>query len=214
MISLPNRKAWPALLALVALILLGAGCKNFFVDPKLTTVVVTPTTTTVAVGKTTPLIATGTYDDNSTKDLTGSAVWSVTVSSPSGAATVNNVAPGKGIVTGVFTGTATVQAAIGTASGTSAVTVGPTLSSITVLPISATVAVNNTQQYAATGHYSDGTSAPITTSVTWLSSDNTVATITSAGVATVVSTAVSGTSANITASSGTVTSNTATLTVK
>jgi hypothetical protein len=207
MISLPTRKAWPALLALLVFILVGVGCKDFFVDPKLTSVAVTPSTTTVAVGATTPLTATGTYDDNSTKDLTGSAAWSVTTSSPNGAATVSNVAP-KGVVTGVFTGTATVQAAIGTISGTSAVTVGPTLTSIVVTPTTVTVAVNGTQQYLATGHFSDGSTSVITTSVTWATSDNTVATINSGGLATVVSTASSGATADITATSGSITSNT------
>jgi trimeric autotransporter adhesin len=213
MISLPTRKAWPAFLALMTFVLVGVGCKDFFVDPKLTSIAVTPSTTTVAVGATTPLAATGTYDDNSTKDLTGSAAWSISTSTPSGAATVSNVAP-KGVVSGVFTGTATVQAAVGTISGASTVTVGPTLTSIVVTPITATIPVNGTQQYAAGGHYSDGSTAVITTSVTWTAVDSTVATIDSSGLATVVSTATSGSSTNITATSGTIVSAPVTLTVQ
>lgn len=212
MISLPTRKAWPALMALVVFILVGVGCKDFFVDPKLTSIAVTPSTTTVAVGATTPLIATGTYDDNSTKDVTGSATWSVTVSSPTGAATVTTTGT-KGVVKGVFVGTATVQAAVGAITGSSNVTVGPTLTSIAVTPATMNVAINGTLQYKATGTYSDTTTKDITTSVTWASSDVNV-TIDSAGLATVGAAAISGETSNITAISGSITSPAAVLTVQ
>jgi hypothetical protein len=205
MISLPTRKAWPALLALVAFTLIGAGCKNFFVDPKLTTIAVTPATTTVAVNATTPLIATGTYDDNSTKDVTGSALWSVTASTPANDVTVTTTGT-KGVVKGVFVGTATVQAAIGAINGSSNITVGPTLTSIAVTPAAMNVAVNGTLQYKATGTFSDTTTKDITTSVTWASSDVNV-TINSGGLATVGAAAISGETSNITAVSGSITSN-------
>ncbi len=54
----------------------------------------------------------------------------------------------------------------------------PTLSSITVAPASpANLAVGSTQQFTATGNYSDGTTSNITIQVTWASSDLTIATI-------------------------------------
>ena len=60
----------------------------------------------------------------------------------------------------------------------------PTLVSITVTPESATITIGGTQQFTATGTYSDGSEADLTTTATWTSSDSTVATVDSAGLAT------------------------------
>jgi trimeric autotransporter adhesin len=66
--------------------------------------------------------------------------------------------------------------------GCSGFFINPSLSSIFVSPASSTVAVNNTVQLTATGTYSDGTQKTIQgDSVSWSSSDPTVATITSPG---------------------------------
>jgi uncharacterized protein YjdB len=60
--------------------------------------------------------------------------------------------------------------------------INPSLSSIFVSPASSTVAVNNTVQLTATGTYSDGTQQTISgDTLSWSSSDTTVATITSPG---------------------------------
>jgi len=56
------------------------------------------------------------------------------------------------------------------------------LQSITVTPSTATVAPNGTQQYSAIGHYSDGSTQDLTSSVSW--SANAGATITAGGLAT------------------------------
>jgi uncharacterized protein YjdB len=44
--------------------------------------------------------------------------------------------------------------------------------------------VGSTQQFNATGTYSDGSTADVTYQVTWASSDTTIATISSAGLVT------------------------------
>jgi len=210
MISLPTRKAWPALLALVALILVGAGCKDFFKDPQLTSIAISPAAPTVAIGSATTLSAKGTYDDNSTKDITSSVTW---LSNNTAVATVTS----KGVVTGVTNGSTTIQATAAngvTASVTIAVGNAVVLQTISVTPLAATVAASGTQQYMATGHNSDGTTSDITASVTWTSGTIAVATIDSAGVATVVSTATSGQTTNITATSGSIVSPAAVLTVQ
>jgi uncharacterized surface anchored protein len=56
------------------------GCNGFFVDPVLTSISVQTlqSTNLPNVGSTVQLQATGTYDDNSHKNLTGTATWSVT----------------------------------------------------------------------------------------------------------------------------------------
>jgi len=63
---------------------------------------------------------------------------------------------------------------------------GPNLTSITVAPTSASVNIGVTQQFSATGNYSDGTSKDVTTntSITWASASSSIATITSGGLAT------------------------------
>jgi hypothetical protein len=59
-----------------------------------------------------------------------------------------------------------------------------TLTSIAVTPANSTVVAPGTQQFTATGGYSDGSSRDLTAQVTWASSDTTAATIDAAGLAT------------------------------
>ncbi len=86
---------------------------------------------------------------------------------------------------------------------------GPTLVSIAVAPAAASIAVGATQAFSATGTFSDGSTADLTNSAAWASSNIPVATISSSGIA-------SGNSAgitNITAAQNAIASNTAALTV-
>jgi hypothetical protein len=85
----------------------------------------------------------------------------------------------------------------------------PTLSSIAVTPASPTVSTGATQQFTAMGTYSDGSTQDITTQVTWSSSNPSVVTIGTSGLATTV---VSG-NTTITASQSGVSGN-ATLVVQ
>ena len=62
---------------------------------------------------------------------------------------------------------------------------GPkTVSSVQVVPAGGPVPYNGTQQFSATVTYSDGSTAPLTTGVTWSASPTSVVTVSSAGVAT------------------------------
>lgn len=75
----------------------------------------------------------------------------------------------------------------------------PTLQSIAVSPQNASVAAGLSQQFSATGVYSDGTSRALT-GLTWSSSDNKVATVSSTGLATTLkqgSVAISATAGSI-----------------
>ena len=85
----------------------------------------------------------------------------------------------------------------------------PTLTSISVTPASPSIAVGQTQQFTATGTFDDESTADITSTATWTSSDTAVATIDGSGLATGVS---AGTT-NITASQDDVTSDPASLDV-
>ncbi len=75
-----------------------------------------------------------------------------------------------------------------------------TLQTISVTPAQRSIAVGATQQFTATGFYSDGSTQNLTSSVTWSSNPTTVATINTTGLATG---AGQGT-ATITASLGTI----------
>ena len=58
------------------------------------------------------------------------------------------------------------------------------LRSVSITPSNTSIAVNATEQLTAMGDYSDGSTANLTTSVTWDSSNTAVATVSSAGLAT------------------------------
>jgi hypothetical protein len=102
---------------------------------------------------------------------------------------VSNVPSFQGIVTGVAQGTATVTAVFGGIVGTSAVnTASAMLTSIVVTPGNPGIGVTATEQFTATGHFSDSSSLNLTRQVTWSSSDVGVAVINSSGIATPVAT--------------------------
>jgi hypothetical protein len=86
----------------------------------------------------------------------------------------------------------------------------PTLSSIAVTPASpASLIVGSTQQFTATGTYSDGSTGDISSQVTWASDTTATATISATGLAT----GMGSGSANITASLNGITSTSVPLTV-
>jgi 6-phosphogluconolactonase (cycloisomerase 2 family) len=86
---------------------------------------------------------------------------------------------------------------------------GVTLTGVAVTPASASIAAGATQQFTATGMYSDNSTKDLTSSATWASSSTSVATIAASGLATAVATG----SSNITATAAGKTSAPATLTV-
>ena len=129
----------------------------------------------IPAGSTEQFTATGHYSDSSTQDLTNSVVWGDTP----GAVTISPT----GLVTGVLPGTKTITATLGAVQGSAMLTV-PALLSIAVTPTSPSISGTNTQQFTATGTYSDSTTLDLTNSVTWASSATGVATInTTTGVA-------------------------------
>jgi len=180
MITLPNRKALPALLALVALTMSVAACKDFFVDPKLTSITITPTSQTVVVSKTQQLTATGTYDDSSTKTLSGTSVsWT---SSDSTSATVD----ANGLVTalstnGAATENVTITAQVGTIPGTRTIIVSnATITGLSITPNPLPITNGSTGNLTATATFASGPPANVSSSATWSDDAATVATLTPA----------------------------------
>lgn len=129
-----NRKRLQVVVTTGVLFLLAiaaTSCNGFFVDPVLQTITVTPATPGILVNGTQQMTATGTYDDGSQKNVTGTSSWT------SSDLTVATVSPSGGLVTGVSDGTATIQATNGIVSGSTTVTVSLSgVTSITAAPSS------------------------------------------------------------------------------
>ena len=146
--------------------------------PILQSITVAPPTPSIAAGFTQQLTATGTYSDGSTADLTSTATWQ---SSTAAVATVNST----GLAQGLTVGSATIAATQVGKSGSATLTVTPpVLQSISVAPATASIAPGQTQQFTAIGTYSDGSAANLTGTVAWQSSNTSVATVNSSGLAT------------------------------
>jgi hypothetical protein len=172
----------------------------------LVSIAVTPVNTSVALGTNQQFAATGTYADGSTLDLTTSAIWG---SSALSVATAN----ASGLATSTSTGQTTITAAAASIGGSSTLTVTPaTLVSIAITPAIQTIPLGTTEQFAATGTFSDGSAQDITGSVLWDSSDGSVATISNAAGSQGLATSAASGNSNISAASGSISAST-TLTV-
>ncbi|MDD2542581.1 MAG: Ig-like domain-containing protein [Desulfuromonadaceae bacterium] len=144
------------------------------VSVTLVSITVTPSSSTVAVGTTQQFVAKGSFSDSTTQDLTSSVIWS------SSAATSIVTIDQTGKASAVGAGSTTITATSGGKSGTATLTVSPvsvTLVSIAVTPSSQTIAAGSSQQFTATGTFSDNTTQDLTTQVSWSSSVDAIATI-------------------------------------
>jgi hypothetical protein len=88
-----------------------------------------------------------------------------------------------------------------------------TLSSVTVFPPSANVQPDQTQQFTATAKYSDGSTANVSTSVTWAVASSSIAAISATGLATGKASGSTSVSATLTGMSGKATLDVETATV-
>jgi Bacterial Ig-like domain (group 2) len=149
-------------------------------QPSLVSIAVSPATSTVMLSSTQALRVVATFSNDSTLDVTSSSSFA---SSATSVALVSSA----GVVTAVKAGDATITAtysALGiTKTATSAVTVpSATIVSIAVTPTAPTVAVGATQPLTVTGTYNEGSKAVISTGLTFVSSEPSIATVGAAGV--------------------------------
>lgn len=146
----------------------------------LTSVAVAPSDPSVPLGSQQLFVATGTFSNGSTQVLS-SALWS---SSSPGVFTATNDASDSGFVASTGLGNATVTASATGISGSATVVVpAPTLVSIAVGSQSLNMPLGTSQQFTATGTYSDGSFQDLTSVATWTSSSD-VATVNNAGLGT------------------------------
>jgi YVTN family beta-propeller protein len=184
-----------------------SGSTGLTVTPAtLVSIGVTPANPWIANGTNQQFNATGTYTDNSTQNLTTLVTWS---SSDTSVASISNAANSNGLATALSQGSVTITAALGSAIGSTSLTVTPaTLVSIAVIPANLSIANGTSQQFAAIGTYTDNSTQPLTTSVTWSSSAATIASISNASGSNGLASATSQGSATITATLGTVSGST------
>jgi hypothetical protein len=169
----------------------------------LVSIVVTPANLSLAAGYRQQFTATGHFANGSTQNLTTSVTWS---SSAPGVATINeaglarSVSPGsttitatfawvepaaQGVATGVVKGPSLASA--GSISGSTKLKAdAAVLVSIAVAPANPSLTLGSTQQFTASGTYSNGSTQNVTSSVTWSSSATAVATISTTGLASAI----------------------------
>ena len=168
---------------------------NASAAPLLVAVTVSPTATNVPKGDTTQLTAIGHYSNLTTANITASVTWS---SSDAAVATVSNAAGSQGLVAGNGTGAATITATATGAllSGTAAVTVlPPVLQALKLTLPSSSLPKGETEQLRATGVLSDGTTENLTDAASWASSSGDVASVSSSGLVTALTTGVTSVTA-------------------
>ena len=160
-----------------------AGSSTLTVTPAaLASIAITPGIQTISVGTTQQFAATGTFTDGSTQGITGSVQWA---SSDVFVATISNAAGSQGLATSVATGSSSISATMGSISASTTLTVSvAALVSITVNPPSPSIALGTTQQFTATGMFTDGSTQDLTTSATWGSGNGAAATVSSTALAT------------------------------
>jgi trimeric autotransporter adhesin len=152
----------------------------------LTALIITPTSPftppapSIAKGTALQLVATGDFSDGTIEDLTTQVSWT---SGDTTIAQVSEAAGTNGLVTGVSIGNTPITATLGGVQGSITVIVSAaTLTSIQITPPNSSIAKGTTQQLTATGVFSDKTTQDLTTSVSWTSSPEGVATVNATGL--------------------------------
>ncbi|WP_162058239.1 Ig-like domain-containing protein [Undibacterium sp. KW1] len=152
----------------------------------LLSIALTPANPVMQIGTTQQLTSTARYSDGSSVNVTATTSFS---SATPANATVSTVAASNGLVTAIATGPSVITATFNGISTTTTINVSSAvLLTITVAPPNANVAVGSTQQFVASGGYSDGTTANISNGVTWATRSPLVATVLPNGLATAVAT--------------------------
>lgn len=141
----------------------------------LVSIAITPANPNVLLGTLQQFTATGTFSDQSTQDITSSVTWS---SSNKGVASMG----GGGLVTALALGSFTISATSGSISSSTTANVQlSVLTSLAIDPVNGKIAQLTSQQFHATGTYSDGSTQNLTEKVSWTSSNTAAATIATSG---------------------------------
>lgn len=146
------------------------------------TLTLTPAAVQVPAGSTVDLAATLQLADGTLVPVGHLATWTTL-----DASTATVAAPGA--VTGVASGLTTIEAAFGGLKSGVRVLVAPqgtTLTSVEVTPTGVSLRPGQTQQYTATGRFSNGAGLDLSAVATWSSTNTNFATVSGTGLATAV----------------------------
>ncbi len=142
--------------------------------PIIQSLTLAPLAPSIAVGTTQAFQAT----DESGQSVTGQVSWS---SSDPAVASID----ATGLASGLAPGTTTITASRNGVLATTSLTVtAATLTSLAITPLTPSVPAGLTQQFSATGTFSDNSTQDLTGQVTWSSSAGAVASIDAVGLAT------------------------------
>jgi uncharacterized protein DUF1566/Big-like domain-containing protein/FecR-like protein len=155
-----------------------SGSAAISVTRELLAITVTPASRSIVNGSNQQFTATARFSDNTSRDVTSSAVWK---SSDTRVAVID---AGGRATAGDKAGTAVISASLGDKSGSAPLKVRRELLSIAVLPGGATIMEGRTQQFSAIGSYSDKTTENLTSLAKWHLTDPKVAVISGAGLVT------------------------------
>ncbi|MEO0321493.1 MAG: Ig-like domain-containing protein [Myxococcota bacterium] len=147
-------------------------------EAPLVTLAIGPASATIPAGAEIAFTATGTFADGTTRDVTSLVRWTVDDVS---VALVASSGGAAGTVSAVAEGTTTLRAALEGMEATAALTVTEaSLVRITVTPEAETTTAGLRTFYTATGTFSDGAVADLSSLVVWSTVDADVATISNA----------------------------------
>ena len=138
----------------------------------LTGIAVTPATGTLPLGISQRFVATGTYADGHSADITDSVSWT------SSAPAVADIGAATGLADALTLGTTTLTATSGSVSGALPLTtVAATIRSMVIAPAALQTGVGITRRFVATGTFSDGSTADVSTSATWATQTSGIASV-------------------------------------
>ncbi len=197
---------------------LAISCHGFFVDPTVTSLAIGPSNLTLTPDTSFQMTATATYNDGSTSDVTGKAIWTSTDQTVAAFTSPGDLKAVPLAQLSTLPGQTTVSASIGTVtSSTQTVNVCPVIQTLQLTvnnsTSSATVTAPAQPKFVATATFNgvSGTT-DVTAFVTWNIGSNTIVSIDNTGTGTTTS-GTDGTT-SVSASVCGSTSNTVSLTVQ
>jgi len=184
--------------------------------PAFISLTVAPATSSVPAGLTQHFTASGTFSDSSSKDMTSIVTWTssdTSIAEISSREGTYSWCWDFGCAKGWGLGSSTITASLGDVAGSATMQVSPAvIVSLDVHPLnsaeSPSMSIGTTRQYEAVGTFSTNYRDDVTSSVTWSSSDNSIATISNVSGSNGKASSISAGTTTITATSGTISGST------
>jgi uncharacterized protein YjdB len=160
-----------------------SGTAKLTVTPaELTSLKMTPDASSVVAGRSQQFSLYGLFSDGQTLPVTSDVRWS------SSASSIATIGTSSGLANALTQGAVTITAISGNVKAVAYLTVAPPeLTGVRITPNNLSLVSGKTQQFVIVGSFTDKTDRPLTSDITWKSSDTSVATINQYGLATAAS---------------------------